>query len=56
MADKKELLERAQAFVDEATSYLLDTVPDGINWEDEHPDVDAARTAVMDMIEALKGE
>jgi hypothetical protein len=38
---------------DMLTDWLLDNVPDGVNWEDYAPDVDAARDQAYKAAEAL---
>jgi hypothetical protein len=54
--ERRALVLAAQAFLDQATSYLLETVPAGVNWEDEQPTVDGARTAAGDVIDQMNDE
>ena len=56
MADRKTLIEAGEAFFQLATEYLVDVVPDGINWEDAEPGIDSARVAVGDVIDQMRDE
>ena len=56
MADKNALIVAAKEFFTEASAYLRATVKGDAAWETEQPEVDSARTAVSEMLEAIGPE